>query len=211
MTLDENVSPVVMEHRPVISDLWSPVTVAEIERAKSANTTSAGPDGVSARLLKRMPNVILCRILNLIMWCEQASYKLLESETILIPKKSDAKEPGEFRPITVSSVIIRTLHKVLAKCMAGAIKLDQRQRAFRPTDGCSDNVFLVDMVLRYHRNKHRSLFMATLDIAKAFDSVTHRTIGETLGSLGLPGPMVKYVMNMAKVLDSIVMGGSRTQ
>jgi len=80
--------------------------------------------------------------------------------------------------------------------MDGLVKLDQRQRAFRPTDECSDNVFLVDMLLRYHRSKHKPLFMASLDIAKAFNSVTHKTICETLDSMGLPRPMVKYVMNI---------------
>lgn len=74
--------------------------------------------------------------------------------------------------------------------------MDQRQRACRPTDGCSDNVFLLDLVLRYHHNKHKLLFITSMDIAKTFDSVTHRTINKTLSSMGLPGLMVKYSMNI---------------
>jgi len=105
---------------------------------------------------------------------------LLESLTTLIPKISRAKMPAEFRPITISSVLIRTLHKILAMRMANSISLDQRQRAFRATDGCSDNVFLLDMISRYHHTRHKPLFVASLDIAKAFDLVPHDTINETL-------------------------------
>lgn len=76
---------------------------------------------------------------------------------MLIPKKSNAKEPGDFRPITVSSAIIRTLHKIFALRLRKSVALDERQRAFRPTDGCSDNIFLLDLALRYHFQKHKSL------------------------------------------------------
>jgi len=41
---------------------------------KPVNTTSAGPDGLTARLLKKVPNGILCCILNLILWCERAPH-----------------------------------------------------------------------------------------------------------------------------------------
>jgi len=84
---------------------------------------------------------------------------------------------------------MRTLHKILATRMGHNICLDQRQRAFRPTDGCSDNIFLLDMVLRYHHRSHKPLFMASLDIAKAFDSVSHKTIEETLIVKGVLAPM----------------------
>lgn len=195
MTAKEDSAPGGMAKKPVIKELWSPITCDEVKAAKPPSTTAAGPDGVSARLIRKMPNEVLCRILNIIMWCGQAPQQLLQSITILIPKKSGATEPGDFRPLTISSVIIRTLHKVLAKRMAKSITLDQRQRAFRKTDGCSDNIFLLDLILRHHHAKHKPLFMASLDLAKAFDSVTHKTIQETLCLMGLPLPMVEYIMN----------------
>lgn len=197
-TATEDISPPTdrTEQKAVIPDLWSPITMIEIRKAKPANTISAGPNGLMSRLLKSIPNEILCRILNIIMWCEQAPQQLLESLTILIPKKSGAKDPGDFRPLTVSSVLMRTLHKVLATRMARLIKLDQRQRAFRPTDGCSDNVFLLDMILRHHHKKHKPLYLASLDLAKAFDSVTHKPILETLCMMGLPKSMLTYIRNV---------------
>lgn len=37
--------------------------------------------------------------------------------------------------------------------------------------------------------------MASMDIAKAFDSVSHITIRDTLHIMGLPCPMVSYIMD----------------
>lgn len=196
MTENAVSSPDAVWTRPVADDLWMPVSTAEIRRSMPPSTTSAGPDGLSARSLKKIPLGILCRIFNIILWCGKAPLHVLESITTLIPKKSQAKMPGDFRPITVSSVLIRTLHKVLATRIAKRVTLDQRQRAFRPTDGCSDGVFLLDLLLRHHHKNHKPLFVASLDIAKAFDSVSHKAIKNTLQVMGLPAPMIEYITDV---------------
>lgn len=189
-------SPGIEVVSPTIDGLWIPITALEIRKALPASTTSAGPDGLSAKSLRKVPVEVLERVLNLILWCGKAPTHLVESVTTLIPKKSNAHLPSDFRPITVSSVLLRTLHKILATRMARLIQLDQRQRAFRPTDGCSDNVFLLDLILRNHHRLHKPLFVASLDVAKAFDSVSHDTISETLEAMGIPPPMRSYIMDM---------------
>lgn len=60
-------------------------------------------------------------------------------------------------------------------------------------DGCADNVFLLDTLLRYHRGQYKSLYMASIDVNKAFDAVTHPAIGATLRSLGVPASMMRYL------------------
>lgn len=117
-------SPDWTDTRPIIEELWSSITPQEIKKAMPPSTTSAGPDGLSARMLRKLPTGILCRIFNLIMWCQKSPAYLLESITTLIPKKSEANLPGDFRPITVSTVLIRTFHKVLAVRLSRAVVLD---------------------------------------------------------------------------------------
>lgn len=195
MTGGVSISPGMEAPNPTVDGLWTPITALEIKKALPANTTSAGPDGLSAILLRKVPMEVLERVLNLILWYGKAPTHLVKSTTTLIPKKTNARLPSDFRPVTVSSVLIRPLHKVLATRMARLIHLDQRQRAFRPTDGCSDNVFLLDMILRYHHRYHKPLLVASLDIAKAFDSVSHDTIGETLEIMGIPS-MKTYIVDV---------------
>lgn len=210
MKNDTNKAPGGDECRLVIANLWAPITMNETRKALPANTTSAGPDGLTARLFKKVPLNITTRILNILMWCSKAPEFLLESFTTLIPKKSHATLPADFRSITVSSVIMRTLHKVLASRMAREIKLDQRQRAFRPTDGCSDNIFLLDLILRHCHVRNKPLFMASLDIAKVFDSVSHAAIEKTLSVMSLPQPMISYIKSVYQRSTTVLSCGGWT-
>ena len=76
------------------------------------------------------------------------------------------------------------------------ISLDERQREFRATDGCADNVFLLDLILRHHHTRHKSLYIASIDVAEAFDSVAHSAIMQTSGARGCPEPMLDYVRSV---------------
>lgn len=105
---------------------------------------------------------------------------LFESKIILIPKKEEASNPGDFRPITVSSVLVRTFHKILVNRLAKAITLDGRQRAFLPRDGTARNIFDLNMILRYHRQYYKPLYLSSINLTKAFDFVSHNTIRDTL-------------------------------
>jgi len=52
--------------QPAMRNLWRPVSAQEIRKALPANTTLTGPDGLTARLLRRVPLGILVRIFNII-------------------------------------------------------------------------------------------------------------------------------------------------
>lgn len=193
MTGECTSTPGVGVGAAVLCSLWRPIGTDEIEKALPEMTTAHGPDMVTARQLRAVPLAILARIFNIFMICGKIPQWLLSSRTVLIPKKDNATEPGEYRPITVSSVITRTYHKVLASRILSAVDLDQRQKAFVPVDGCAENTFRFDMLLRHHRQTFKPLYLASVDIAKAFDSVTHQTIIDTLKTKGIPGSMVSYI------------------
>ncbi|GLV46632.1 hypothetical protein CBL_20907, partial [Carabus blaptoides fortunei] len=110
--------------------------------------------------------------------------------------KAEASLPWDFRPISVSSVLLRCLHRVLAKRITNTIEISEKQTAFRPLDGCFLNIHLVDQALRYHRRKNKSMYMASIDLSKAYDTVTHETIHDTLHQYGFPAPMISYIMGV---------------
>jgi len=193
MTQSNSSTPGTESACAINADLWSPIFAKEIRAAFPPKGSAPGPDGLSAGELRDIPVDILVRLFNIFMICGRLPRHLLESRTILIPKKDDASSPDEFRPITISSNLTRTFHKILANRLSRSVQLDSRQKAFRPIDGCSENVFLMDFALRYCRQNFKPLFMASLDVAKAFDSVTHNTIVDILRSAGVPTPMVDYI------------------
>lgn len=78
------------------------------------------------------------------------------------------------------------------------VKLDERQKAFMPRDGCAENILCLDTILRHHRKHSNLLFIASMDITKAFDSISHATIRDTLKILGIPESMTRYIMFVYK-------------
>lgn len=94
--------------------------------------------------------------------------------------------------------------------MDSLLDIDIRQRGFRSSDDCSDNIFLLDSLLRVHRRKFRSLYMASLDVSKAFDSVSHPAITATLTEIGVPDPMIRYLTNIYRRSTTILQGNRWT-
>ena len=81
--------------------------VEEIKSNFPSKNTSSGREMISPRLLSSVPAGVLVRLYNLMLWCGGLPKRLLASRTVLIPKKADVRSPGDFRPITVSSIISR--------------------------------------------------------------------------------------------------------
>ena len=52
---------------------------------------------------------------------------------------------------------------------------------------------MLDLVLRFHHRHIRPLYVASIDVAKAFDSVSHATVLQTLKIKGAPEPFIRYV------------------
>ncbi|KAI4473803.1 hypothetical protein M0804_015157, partial [Polistes exclamans] len=107
-------SPPLTQGDSILEELWKPIVADEVSRAFPGMGSSTGPDLITVRQLRAVPVSILCRVMNIFMACARIPEWLLESRTVFIPKKDNANEPGDFRPITVSSVLTRSFHKVLS-------------------------------------------------------------------------------------------------
>ncbi|KMQ89970.1 reverse transcriptase [Lasius niger] len=186
MTSSNDVTPQT-DRTPIVEGLWAPIMEADLRLTRIARSSAAGPDGISARLFRATPGQILLRI-YILLRCRELLEDLLRSRTIFIPKKQDANDPEDFRPITIPPVLVRSLHKILAKRMEVLLDIDPRQRAFKSTDGWADNIFLVDTLLRLYRREFRPLNLASLHVGKAFDFITHSAVETTLTSLEIPSP-----------------------
>ncbi|CAB0034374.1 unnamed protein product [Trichogramma brassicae] len=186
--------------------IWYPIKSKEILAALPPNNSAPGPDGLTVATLKSISPEILSRIMNLFMFAEDVPAYLKESRTILIPKIKGTKDPSKFRPITVLSVLLRTYHKVLADRLK-SLELDARQRAFIEADGCADNTSLLDMLLKYHQSKIKTLFLVMLDMQKAFDSVAHESITTIMRAKGISQPFIRYYQKMCEDSTTTIQHG----
>ena len=111
----------------------------------------------------------------------------------MIPKDQNDLAPPKHRPITMSDLIIRYYHKLMAKRLGEQLPFSDRQKAFRKGDGLAENVLLLSAIIDYHTKNRIPLNIVFLDIAKAFDSVSHNTILIAAQRMGVPPPFLNYL------------------
>ncbi|KAG0431429.1 hypothetical protein HPB47_021795 [Ixodes persulcatus] len=138
--------------------IFFPDTAKEFREARLPLNSAPGLDGFTARLLRTVPPTILRVLLNLLMLLGRVPAALQAGRTVLIPKSSPATEAGHFRPITVAPVIQRLLHKVLAQRFTAA------------------NELLLATAIAKAKQLLRPLYMASVDLTKAFDRVSTKAI-----------------------------------
>ena len=74
--------------------------------------------------------------------------------------------------------------------------LNPVQRAFIPADGVAENAFLLDAFMRKTEHERQPLAVAWIDVVKAFDSVSHDSIGRAAARIGMPLPIVDVIRRM---------------
>lgn len=114
--------------------------------------------------------------------------------TVLIPKGGDLQDPTNWRPITVGSAWQRLLHRIVSSRIVKATNLNRNQRGFTSGDGVLANCFLLDTYIHNKRKKVRPYNVVSLDIAKAFDTVSHHSIRRALQRHGISEILTNYSM-----------------
>ena len=165
------------------STTWRPIPMEESTEIISAMKIRApGPDGFKVCELKNMDGAAYNFVLNFCLFRRKALSLHKANRTIVIPKTNDGRENAVNwrRPITISSVFVRALHKLMSVRLNRVITLNERQKAFVPVDGCLQNTLLLDHLIKEARSNGKSLNLVGIDLAKAFDSVSHHTIRRAL-------------------------------
>ncbi|GBL82835.1 Retrovirus-related Pol polyprotein from type-2 retrotransposable element R2DM [Araneus ventricosus] len=178
---------------PDTSDLLDPISIEEVKRRFPRGRSAPGPDRATVKEFKEVPVWDLVKILNIFLFCGKIPERLCCSRTIFLPKKSGAFLPGEFRPISLTPVLGRLFYKILARCLAKHASLVTEQRGFIPEDGAAQNIFLLDFIPRHAHEKSKTTFIASLDISKAFDSVSFESVFAVLEEEGIQPEFINLI------------------
>lgn len=170
--------------------LENPISLEELKVQLKAITKSApGPDLLESGLVKRIHPQILLKMMNAWLLCGEVPVAFREGRTILIPKGPNPQDAREYRPITVSSHLLRLFNKILAARISSECPVARAQKAFQPIDGCAENLAILDAVVSRARTRQSEVYLAFLDVAKAFDSVSHDSVARAMWRAGVP-PLV---------------------
>lgn len=150
-------------------------------------SSAGGPDGVRKRHLLGFDRfgVKLAILYNVWLRYKKIPRSTKECRSILIPKTSQRlDELSNWRPITIGSIVSRMYASLLEKRLRNAISLSARQRGFISSPGCEENLAMLDLAIRRSKKRNNALsaFIA-LDLAKAFDTVSHDLIRKGLSGM----------------------------
>ncbi|KAJ8333400.1 hypothetical protein SKAU_G00414080 [Synaphobranchus kaupii] len=188
------------------------ITEYEVRESLAAISPSsaAGPDKITKGDFREyMATVAIMAMFNA--WFVTGA---IPDESILIPKSANPehlKEIGNWRPITIGSMILRLYSRVLTKRLAIALPVNPRQRGFIQAPGCSENLLVLNTILKQAKRKHEHLAVVFIDIGKAFDSVSHEHILQVLQMRSLDNHVIGIIRNSyVSCLTSIEVDGERT-
>ena len=155
-----------------------------------------GPDGRKLKDVKAIPIDQLAGHFNLWLYAGCLPSPLRDAETVLLPKEAGASAPERYRPISISDIVVRCFHRILAHRMEVHLPFSSRQKAFRSGDGIADSVWFMQTVTKHHQDSLCPLSVAFVDVKKAFDSVSHQSILIAAARLGVPPPFLVYLREL---------------
>jgi hypothetical protein len=108
-------------------------------------------------------------------------------------KSNNINNISNYRPITLTPVIAKVFEALLLRICGNNLATSDLQFGFKKGIGCADVIFSVKTVVNYFVERGSSVYAATLDLRKAFDSVNHSTLHSTLLQAGIPLPIVNII------------------
>ena len=147
---------------------------------------ATGRDNVPGTILRFLPESVLNQLYRAIVerlaGREDAHVKgWAEFDICLVPKKGDISKLSNWRPIS----LVPTLYKVYEMCMWKVLDKELRPLpsqlvGLRPGMQCLDIVSFLVESLRKADEWGEKLFVVSMDVASAFDSVSAQVLGDVL-------------------------------
>lgn len=167
-------------------DIMEPISEKELrESLKTLTNSAAGMDKQSASSLLTWHLPSLASLLNLFLVTESLPSTLAHARITLIPKTPSPEDHNDYRPLAITSILTRAMHKILARRMRDLLAFSATQYAFLQRDGCLEATTVLHAVLRNCHELERPIALAFLDLSKAFDTITHEALGEAAEQAGL--------------------------
>ena len=129
------------------------------------------------------------------------------------------KEIRQTAEITVGISLLPTTGKALARTLATRLLplseniLPESQSGFRPKRGTMDMIFIARQLQEKCREQQQPLYMAFIDLTKAFDSVHRQALWLALAKIGCPDKYIRVLRLLHDNMSATVLsgGGNETE
>jgi hypothetical protein len=186
--------------------LAQPITPHDIASAlRLAPNKSPGPDNIRNPLLSHGSarlHRLLARVYSSCLGLGYTPKPWKMADAIMIPKPDkDKSDPGNFRPISLLSVLGKLLERILALRISTYFENNnlfcEYQCGFRSARSTTDHLLRLSQAVHEGWSRNLTTSACFLDVAKAFDSVWHDALRFKLAqpNLGLPRKIIRFLSN----------------
>ena len=119
-----------------------------------------------------------------------------------VPKTATPQEHADFRPISITAVLSRTLERVIVREFIYPAILEPPvhlscadQYAFRPTGSTTAAIVAILQSVTELLSCNSYVVVITLDFSKAFDTVRHSTLLDKMASMNIPDDVYNWLVN----------------
>ena len=179
-----------------------PVTEEMISKAidKMKFGKAAGPSGIVAEMLKSAGDTgvaIMRNLVESIIREGRIPTDWEESHIVSLYKgKGEALDRGNYRGLKLLDQAMKVLERVMDNLIRERVSIDEMQFGFMPGRGTTDAIFIVRQMQEKYLTANKTLYMAFIDLEKAFDRVPREVIWWSLRKLGVDEWLVRLVQSM---------------
>jgi hypothetical protein len=178
------------------------ITIGEVKAAimKAKTGKAPGPTGVVAEMLKAAGDEgvqWMTDLCNAIISEGKIPEDWKKSWMVKVYKgKGDALNCGSYRGIKLLDQTMKVLERVIEKKVRDRVQIDSMQFGFSPGKGTTDAIFIVRQMQEKFLNGKKDLWMAFVDLEKAFDRVPRQVVWWALRKMGVEEWLVKVIQAM---------------
>lgn len=180
---------------------------------------AAGIDGFNSTFIKRSINGVskpLSRIFSksLSTGIIPLDWKLANVNALF--KKGSKKEPGNYRPISLTSQICKMMERLIKNEIVDYLEsnklIQDSQHGFRKGRSCLTNVLEFLQFTSNKVDRREPVDVIYLDFQKAFDTVPHRRLVLKLKALGIGGNLLRWIDNwLSNRKQRVVLNGINSE
>ncbi|GBP94067.1 LINE-1 reverse transcriptase homolog [Eumeta japonica] len=176
---------------------------AEVEKAIDTQSIDKTPglDGINNEILKQGKEIlipVLTDMYNDVRDTEIIPQQWTKSNIILLYKKGDKHEIGNYRRICLMSNVYKVFAKIILKRIERTLDEQQpiEQAGFRKNYSVIDYIHTVRQIIEKYNEYQFTYYITFINHCKAFDSLLHKNLWETLVEQGVEYKYIRLIRNV---------------
>jgi exonuclease III len=194
--------------------LDSDLTMAEFDKAveQLKLNSSPGLDGISNKFIKTYWKFFRVPLFNYATHCLSEG-RLTESFRIakirMIPKKTDPKKIGNWRPISLLNCFYKIISRVLTnRIVTVSDKITKiGQKGYSKSKWCQEVAITIFDCIADCKSRLKNGCIVSLDIKKAFDSISHDFVKEAMRFFNFGEKFINWVMTICTNRKACIITG----